>query len=56
MDAEARRRVVSALTRLSDSDDYVDRADAGRCLASFADLPEAHGPIRSLVLDAGTPS
>jgi hypothetical protein len=52
MDADARRRVVSALTRLAGSDDYVDRADAGRCLAWFADLPEAQGPLGSLVLDA----
>lgn len=30
-----------------------DRTDAGRSLATFAEMPEARGPLRDLVLDAG---
>ena len=52
MSTEARRVAVVALTRLADSPDHVDRADAGRSLASFAELPEATAPLLALVLDA----
>lgn len=51
VDNEARRQVVGALTRLAQSTDYRDRADAGRSLASFADVPGAHEPLRRLLLD-----
>jgi hypothetical protein len=53
MSDEARRAAVAALTRLAGSTDYRDRADAGRGLASFAEMPEARGPLLDLVLDAG---
>ena len=36
---------------LAASRDYRDRADAGRAMASFADVPEARGPLVRLVLD-----
>jgi hypothetical protein len=52
VDDEARRAVVVALTRLAGSADYRDRADAGRGLASFAEMPGATGPLLDLVLDA----
>lgn len=53
MSNEARRAVAAALIRLAGSSDYRDRADAGRSLASFAEMPEARGPLLGLVLDAG---
>ncbi|MEW2507309.1 hypothetical protein AB0878_43310 [Amycolatopsis sp. NPDC047767] len=53
MDNEARREAVAALIRLAGSPDYRDRADAGRSLAAFAEIPEASGPLLGLVLDAG---
>lgn len=53
MSNEARRGAVAALVRLAESSDYHDRADAGRSLASFAEMPEARGPLLDLVLDAG---
>lgn len=53
MSNEARRDAVAALVRLAESPDYRDRADAGRSLASFAEMPEASGPLLDLVLDAG---
>jgi hypothetical protein len=52
MDNEARRAVVTALTGLAGSRDYRDRADAGRALAGFAEMPEARGSLVKLVLDA----
>ncbi|HEY0688053.1 MAG TPA: hypothetical protein VGD71_03360 [Kribbella sp.] len=52
MTNEARPAVVTALIRLAGSPDYRDRADAGRSLASFAEMPEARGPLVGLVLDA----
>jgi hypothetical protein len=48
---EARRAVVAALIELAGSPDYRDRADAGRGLASFAEMPEARGPLLELALD-----
>lgn len=42
--------MVTALVGLAGSCDYRDRADAGRCLASFA---QAAGTLLELVLDAG---
>jgi hypothetical protein len=53
MSNEARRAAVAALVRLAESSDYHDRADAGRSLASFAEMPEARGPLLDLVLDDG---
>jgi hypothetical protein len=53
MSDEARRAVVSALIRLAGSTDYRDRADAGRSLASFAEMPEAGRTLLGLLLDAG---
>jgi hypothetical protein len=41
MDEDARKAVVTALVRLAASPHYQDRADAGRSLASFADVPAA---------------
>ncbi|GAA0716264.1 hypothetical protein GCM10010199_17710 [Dactylosporangium roseum] len=52
MDVEARRAVVAALLRLAGSGAYQDRADAGRALASFAEMPESAQPLRRLLLDA----
>lgn len=52
MDDDLRRACAAALIGLARSDDYRDRADAGRALASFAELPEASGPLLKLVLDA----
>jgi hypothetical protein len=53
MSNEARRAAVAALTRLAGSTNYRDRADAGRGLATFAEMPEAREPLLDLVLDAG---
>lgn len=53
MSIEARRAAVAALVRLAESADYHNRTDAGRSLASFAEMPEAKGPLLDLVLDAG---
>lgn len=53
MSSEARRDAVAALVRLAESSDYRDRADAGRGMAGFAEMPEARGPLLDLVLDAG---
>jgi hypothetical protein len=52
VDERGRRAVVAALIDLAGSSDYRDRADAGRCLASFLDVPEAGDAARQLVLDA----
>ncbi|GAA1696960.1 hypothetical protein GCM10009745_48900 [Kribbella yunnanensis] len=48
---EHRRAVVAALIELAASDDWQDRADAGRALASFAEMPESQEPLLHLVLD-----
>ncbi|MEV6692740.1 hypothetical protein AB0M35_14845 [Micromonospora sp. NPDC051196] len=48
MDVEARRAVVVALLRLAGSGAYQDRADAGRALAGFAEMPESAKPLRRL--------
>ncbi|NUP41119.1 MAG: hypothetical protein HOY76_29900 [Streptomyces sp.] len=40
-----------ALGALGGSRDFRDRADAGRALAAFAELPEAAGSLLALVLD-----
>ncbi|WP_232534035.1 hypothetical protein [Plantactinospora sp. KBS50] len=52
VDAEARRAVVVALLGLAGSGAYQDRADAGRALASFAEMPGSAQPLRRLLLDA----
>ncbi len=44
--------MVVMLIGLAGSPGYRDRADAGRCLASFAEMSEARGPLLDLVLDA----
>ncbi|UMP07230.1 hypothetical protein [Amycolatopsis sp. EV170708-02-1] len=53
MSNQARRAVVAALIKLAGSPGYRDRADAGRSLANFAEMPEAREPLLELVLDAG---
>lgn len=53
MGKEARRSVVVALIELAGSSDYHDRADAGRALASLAEMPGAREPLLGLMLDAG---
>nr|MDT0516126.1 hypothetical protein [Streptomyces sp. DSM 41633] len=53
VDSALRHASVRALTELGRSDDYRDRADAGRGLAGFAEMPEAAGPLLELVLDKG---
>ncbi|GLW30511.1 hypothetical protein [Actinoplanes regularis] len=53
MSDEARRAVVTALIGLAGSPDYRDRADAGRSLASFAEVPEAGKALLDLMLDGG---
>jgi len=52
MDNEARHAAVAALIRLAESPDYRDRADSGRSLASFAEIPEASRSLLKLTLDA----
>lgn len=52
MSNEARRAAVAALIRLTGGTDHHDRADAGRGLATFAEMPEAKEPLVGLVLDA----
>jgi hypothetical protein len=52
MDVDARHDVVVALLRLAGSRAYQDRADAGRALASFAEMPESAQPLHRLLLDA----
>jgi hypothetical protein len=53
MSDEARRAAVATLIGLAGSPNYRDRADAGRSLASFAEVPEAGKALLDLVLDAG---
>jgi hypothetical protein len=53
MSNETRLAAVVALIRLAGSVDHRDRADAGRGLASFAEMSEARAPLLGLVLDAG---
>jgi hypothetical protein len=43
---------VAALIELARSADYRDRADAGRCLASFVEQSGARRTLLALVLDA----
>jgi hypothetical protein len=52
MSNEVRAAVVVGLIELAGSPDYRDRADAGRCLAGFAEMPETRGPLLGLVLDS----
>jgi hypothetical protein len=49
---DRRGAVVTALIELAASDEYQDRADAGRALATFAQATEAREPLLRLVLDA----
>lgn len=51
MDTDLRHAAVMALVELGRSHDYRDRADAGHGLAAFAEMQEALGPLRELVLD-----
>ncbi|MFJ5986712.1 hypothetical protein [Lentzea sp. NPDC092896] len=51
VDDAARQAVVTALVRLAASPHCDDRADAGRGLASFADVPAARPVLLELVLD-----
>jgi hypothetical protein len=53
---EMRHAAVAALTALAGSPDHRDRADAGRGLATFAEMSEAREPLLALVLDPGDPS
>jgi hypothetical protein len=53
MSNETRLAAVAALIRLAGSVDHRDRADAGRGLASFAEMSEARAPLLGLVHDAG---
>jgi hypothetical protein len=49
---QARRQVAAAaLVQLATSDDYRDRADAGRALANFAQDAEARTSLLRLLLD-----
>ncbi|TDC59914.1 hypothetical protein E1258_16385 [Micromonospora sp. KC207] len=52
MSDEVRRAVVAELQRLANSPNFRDRADAGRALASFADMPGVQQPLQQLLLDA----
>jgi uncharacterized protein YsxB (DUF464 family) len=56
MDVDARQAVVAALVRLGRSSHYRDRADAGRCLAGFADMASAREVLLELLLDTGDTS
>jgi hypothetical protein len=56
MSMEMRHAAVEALSALAGSPDHRDRADAGRGLASFAEIPEARGPLLDLVRDPGDTS
>ncbi len=51
MDERRRHLAAGALISLATSDDYRDRADAGRALASFAEGSEARASLVRLVLD-----
>jgi hypothetical protein len=48
---DLRHASVVALSKLGRSDDYRDRADAGRGLAGFAERPEAAVALLRLILD-----
>jgi hypothetical protein len=52
MNTESRRAVVATLLQLADSPDYQDRADAGRAMASFVEMPETRAALQQLLLDA----
>ncbi|HEY7595443.1 MAG TPA: hypothetical protein VH969_19990 [Actinophytocola sp.] len=47
----ARHVVIDPLVTLASSLDYRDRADAGRCLAVFADIAQVRESLVALVLD-----
>lgn len=51
MTQDRRRPVVAALIKLAASDDYQDRADAGRALANFASAAESRESLLRLILD-----
>ncbi|MCX5410283.1 hypothetical protein [Streptomyces sp. NBC_00086] len=51
MNSAPRRAAVVALVELGRSSDSGDRADAGRGLATFAEMGEAADPLLELVLD-----
>jgi hypothetical protein len=51
VDEERRGLVVTALIRLAAGDDFRDRADAARALASFAEVVESREALVRLVLD-----
>ncbi|QKW23785.1 hypothetical protein HUT16_35975 [Kitasatospora sp. NA04385] len=51
MDAGLREACVPALAALAGSEDYADRADAGRALAGFAELPAAARTLTALLAD-----
>ena len=51
MNEDRRRPAVTALINLAASDDYQDRADAGRALANFANAAESRESLVRLVLD-----
>ncbi|MFC8721799.1 hypothetical protein [Kitasatospora sp. NPDC057198] len=51
MDTEVREACVGALTALAGSADHQDRADAGRALAPFAELPAAARELAALLAD-----
>lgn len=53
MDGALRNAAVAGLVDLGRSHDYRDRSDAGRALASFAEMPEAASVLLELVLDPG---
>ncbi|MER5863543.1 hypothetical protein [Kitasatospora sp. NPDC002040] len=53
MDRDLRNSAVVTLGALAGSRDYLDRVDAGCGLANFAEVSEAAGFLRALILDAG---
>ena len=53
VDRDRRQPVVTSLIDLAASDDYKDRADAGRALAVFAEAAQARETLLRLVLDRG---
>jgi hypothetical protein len=52
MEPDTRHAAVTTLVALASSADARDRADAGRCLASFCDVAAARAVLGKLVLDA----
>lgn len=51
MNSDLRYAAVAALIGLARSRDHRDRADAGRSLAPFAEIPQAAAALHGLVLD-----